>query len=101
MMLVTVIRRQNRLTWLPNQGMVKGSVKITSGAARVLAHSPLLSKLDKQIDPDTAENLDLTRLIPLGWSVFRWISTLIIIPVFTFLSQFISNYGIIILLTWR
>jgi len=59
---------------------------------------PLLSKLDKQIDPDTAENLDLTRLIPLGWSVFRWISTLIIIPVFTFLSQFISNYGIIILL---
>ncbi len=59
---------------------------------------PLLSKLDKQIDPEANENLDLTRLIPLGWPIFRWISTLIIIPVFTFLSQFISNYGIIILL---
>ena len=48
-MLVTVIRRQNRLTWLPNQGMVKGSVKITSGAARFLAHrndSPLSSMHD-------------------------------------------------------
>ncbi len=59
---------------------------------------PLLSKLDKQIDPEADESLDLTRLIPLGWPIFRWISTLIIIPVFTFLSQFISNYGIIILL---
>jgi len=59
---------------------------------------PLLSKLDRQINPDADENLDLTRLIPLGWPIFRWISTLIIIPVFTFLSQFISNYGIIILL---
>lgn len=59
---------------------------------------PLLSKLDRQIDPESDESLDLTRLIPLGWPIFRWISTLIIIPVFTFLSQFISNYGIIILL---
>ena len=57
---------------------------------------PLLSKLSKNIDPE--ENLDLTRLIPLGWSVFRWINTLIVIPVFTFLGGFISNYGIIILL---
>ena len=57
---------------------------------------PLLSHLDKNIDKD--ENLHLTRLIPLGWSLFRWINTLIVIPVFTFLGSFISNYGIIILL---
>ncbi len=57
---------------------------------------PLLSHLDKNIDPD--ENLHLTRLIPLGWSLFRWINTIIVIPVFTFLGKFISNYGIIILL---
>lgn len=57
---------------------------------------PLLNKLQKEIDPD--ENLELTRLIPLGWSLFRWINTLIIIPVFTFLGQYITNYGIIILL---
>ncbi|MDE6717350.1 MAG: membrane protein insertase YidC [Muribaculaceae bacterium] len=57
---------------------------------------PLLSGLDKSIDP--GENLHLTRLIPLGWSLFRWINTIIVIPVFTFLGSFISNYGIIILL---
>lgn len=57
---------------------------------------PLLSSLDKTID--SGENLKLTRLIPLGWSIFRWINTGIIIPVFNFLGSFISNYGIIILL---
>ncbi len=41
--------------------------------------------------------LDLTRVIPLGWSLFRWINTGVIIPVFGFLSKYIVNYGIIIL----
>ncbi len=57
---------------------------------------PLLSDLQKEIIPD--QNLHLTNLIPLGWALFRWINTLIIIPVFSFLGGFISNYGIIILL---
>lgn len=57
---------------------------------------PLLSHLDKEISPE--EDLDLTRLIPLGWTLFRWINTGVVIPVFNFLSKFISNYGIIILL---
>lgn len=57
---------------------------------------PLLSDLDRQIGGD--EDLNLTRLIPLGWSIFRWINTGVVIPVFTFLGKFISNYGIIILL---
>ncbi|MBD5204028.1 MAG: membrane protein insertase YidC [Bacteroidales bacterium] len=57
---------------------------------------PLLSSLDKTID--VGENLKLTRLIPLGWSIFRWINTGVVIPVFNFLGSFISNYGIIILL---
>lgn len=55
----------------------------------------ILRKLDK--DLDAGEDLDLTRLIPLGWTLFRWINTLIIIPVFNWLSP-IGNYGIIILL---
>ncbi|MDE5941591.1 MAG: membrane protein insertase YidC [Muribaculaceae bacterium] len=59
---------------------------------------PLLDSLDKKIDPEAKEGLDLTKLIPLGWPVFRWINTLIIIPVFTFLSKFISSYGLIIFL---
>ena len=57
---------------------------------------PLLSDLQDEIEP--GQNLHLTNLIPLGWSLFRWINTLIIIPVFNFLGKFISNYGIIILL---
>lgn len=56
---------------------------------------PLLSDLEETITPD--EDLELTRLIPLGWSLFRWINTLIIIPIFDLLGGFISNYGIVIL----
>ena len=45
-------------------------------------------------------NLDLEHQIPLGWSFFliSWVNRGIIIPVFDFLSRFVSNYGIIILL---
>lgn len=57
---------------------------------------PLLRHLQKDITPD--ENLELTRLIPLGWALFRWINTWIIIPVFNFLGSFISSYGLIIFL---
>lgn len=55
----------------------------------------ILRSLDKKLD--AGEDLDLTRLIPLGWGIFRWINTLIVIPVFNWLSP-IGNYGIIILL---
>lgn len=57
---------------------------------------PVMKEVEKTVFPD--ENMHLTKLIPLGWPIFRWISTLIIIPVFSFLGSFISNYGIIILL---
>lgn len=57
---------------------------------------PIMKDVEKNIFSD--ENMHLTNLIPLGWPIFRWISTLIIIPVFSFLGSFISNYGIIILI---
>lgn len=57
---------------------------------------PLLSSYDGRISPD--EDLKLTRLIPLGWSFFRYINTWIVIPIFDFLGKYISNYGIIILI---
>lgn len=63
---------------------------------------PLLKHLDKSIarqeGDDSGEDLQLQNLLPLGWKLFRWINTLIIIPIFTFLSGFIKSYGIIILL---
>jgi len=55
----------------------------------------LLSSYDKY-SPN--EDLKLTKLIPLGWKLFRWINTGIIIPVFNWLGSFINNYGIIILI---
>ena len=54
----------------------------------------LLSSYDKY---SPKEDLKLTRLIPLGWWLFRVINTGVIIPVFDWLGKFISNYGIIIL----
>lgn len=57
---------------------------------------PLLSHIEDNIIPD--EDLNFVRVIPLGWSIFRWINTGVVIPVFNFLGGFISNYGIIILL---
>lgn len=57
---------------------------------------PILSGLDDTLGYD--EDLELTRLIPLGWGLFRWINVGVVIPVFTFLGKFISSYGLIIFL---
>jgi YidC/Oxa1 family membrane protein insertase len=63
---------------------------------------PLLSGLDKKLEKFAADgvdkDLDLTKLVPLGWGILGWINRFIVIPIFDFLSRFISNYGIIILL---
>ncbi len=57
---------------------------------------PLLSDIQDRIYPD--EDLDLRRLVPLGWGLFRWINQILVIPVFDFLGGFIKSYGLIILL---
>ncbi|MFI3239004.1 MAG: membrane protein insertase YidC [Bacteroidales bacterium] len=56
----------------------------------------LLDTEGERVSPD--EDLELTNLIPLGWSLFRWVNTLIVIPVFDILGNWISNYGVIILI---
>lgn len=43
-------------------------------------------------------NVQLTEIVPLGWSILSIINKYFIIPIFHFLSKFISNYGIIILI---
>lgn len=57
---------------------------------------PLLKSYDEELDEE--EELDLDELVPLGWTLFRWINTYLVIPVFTFLGKYIDNFGIIILL---
>ncbi|MCK4563017.1 MAG: membrane protein insertase YidC, partial [Flavobacteriaceae bacterium] len=44
------------------------------------------------------EGKQLDRIVSLGWGIFRWINKYIFIPVFSFLSSFIGNFGIVIIL---
>jgi YidC/Oxa1 family membrane protein insertase len=48
----------------------------------------------------TMKNLDIEmeEVIPLGWGIFSWVNKFLIIPSFNFLHDYISNYGIVILL---
>jgi len=43
-------------------------------------------------------NMDLERMIPLGWGIFRWVNKYAVIPIFNWLDKSIANYGIIILI---
>jgi YidC/Oxa1 family membrane protein insertase len=40
----------------------------------------------------------LDRIVSLGWGIFRWINKYVFIPVFNFLSLYIGNFGIVIIL---
>lgn len=56
----------------------------------------LLHAYDKGVASE--DRLELDRLVPLGASIFRVINKYFIIPVFDFLGQYISSYGLIIFL---
>ncbi len=40
----------------------------------------------------------LEKIVPMGWGIFGWVNKILTVNVFYFLSQYISNFGIIILL---
>ncbi len=44
------------------------------------------------------ESLELQKILPLGWGIFRWINQYVVIKLFNFLGLFITNYGIMIIL---
>lgn len=54
----------------------------------------------KSLDDDVAEadQLDLEKIIPLGWGIFRWVNQYFVIPLFNFLGKYISSYGLLIFL---
>ncbi|HLP05654.1 MAG TPA: membrane protein insertase YidC [Paludibacter sp.] len=56
----------------------------------------ILAAYDKGVDSD--KELQLNKLVPLGWGIFGWVNRLMIIPMFDLFSKFISSFGIIILL---
>ncbi len=44
------------------------------------------------------KDLELNKLIPLGWGIFGGFNRVAVIPVFNYLERFIGSYGIIILI---
>jgi len=56
----------------------------------------ILSAIKSNVKDDAG--LQLNQLIPLGWGIFGWVNRFGIIPMFNFFSQFMSNFGLIILL---
>ncbi len=42
-------------------------------------------------------DMEMEKVIPLGWGIFGWVNKYAIIPMFNLLGKVISNYGIIIL----
>lgn len=57
-----------------------------------------LKKYDKLYESEVDDNMQFRRLLPMGWSLFRWINEYLIIPIFNFFGKYISNYGIVIFL---
>ena len=45
-----------------------------------------------------SHKLGFEKLLSLGWGIFGWVNEYGIIPIFTFLSEYLSNFGLIILL---
>lgn len=56
----------------------------------------LLKSYDKHLSGD--DKLELKRMVPLGWGIFRWVNQFLTIPLFNFFGSFIANFGIVILL---
>jgi len=57
----------------------------------------LLKNYDSHID-DANKQLDLDKLVPLGWTLFRWVNQYFVIPIFNLLSGTGLSMGIVILL---
>jgi len=57
----------------------------------------LLKKYDSEIK-DVNKQLDLDKLVPLGWTLFRWINQYFVIPIFDLLKNTGLSMGIVILL---
>ncbi|MFR9166706.1 MAG: membrane protein insertase YidC [Dysgonomonas sp.] len=57
----------------------------------------MLKDYDAGID-NKAEQLDLDKLVPLGWTLFRWVNQYFVIPLFNLLNKTGLSMGIIILL---
>ncbi|WP_108823102.1 membrane protein insertase YidC [Dysgonomonas sp. Marseille-P4361] len=59
-----------------------------------------LSTLERYDDAinNSSQKLDLGQLVPLGWTIFRWVNQLFVVPIFNFLSDTGMSMGLVIFL---
>lgn len=63
-----------------------------------LYYGPNEYSILKKVVDNKGEELQLERMIPLGWGIFGWVNRWFVIPVFDLLRSFNINLGIIILI---
>ena len=86
------LKRFNAFFSIPFQGKERETVSFA------FYYGPNQYKVLNNVQLKEDEELNLTRLIPLGWGIFGWINKFAIIPIFNWLGGFISNYGLLILI---
>jgi YidC/Oxa1 family membrane protein insertase len=86
------LKSQSAIVNLPYKGKEKETYSFT------FYYGPTQYKILNRIILDDKEDLNLTKLIPLGWGIFGWINKFAIIPMFNWLGGVISNYGLLILI---
>lgn len=77
--------------------------KFSTVAPLELTNGALSYNMNLYIGPNVHENLasynkGIENVMNLGWGIFGWINRNAFIPIFHFLSSFIGNYGIVIIL---
>jgi YidC/Oxa1 family membrane protein insertase len=81
-----VVKTLNSQILIPTADLLSGKGEFT------YYFGPNDYKILKHMGNEFNKNLDL------GWGIFSWVNKWIIIPAFDFLENYISNYGIIIML---
>ncbi len=82
----TVVKKAEVLLTYPLAMVNQGSKDFT------FFFGPNNYQILKKVTPGFSDN------VYLGWGIFSWINKLMIIPIFNFLENYISNYGVIIII---
>ncbi len=91
-----LVEDEDKDTLMSRQFTLKAPLELQSGElnyAMNMYYGPSDYKILKKY-----EGSDLDESVDLGWGIFGFINRVVFVPVFSFLSSFISNYGLLIIL---
>lgn len=72
--------------------------KANSEASMHMYFGPNKYSILYDYDDKLNADVDMNRVLTLGWGIFRWVNQCLVIPMFNFFGSFLTNYGLIILL---